>query len=154
MEALVIDLVIRMKMNSDKRACGLERWHRKRGAEFSKNRIVIQRTIPNLKQKSESLSSNDQILINQNILYINFTRCFAEKQWLWEGFPSHTSRYVYVTQGWGSVAGSLLLPSSLMLYLSEFRIRGWMYTLNVPHNVTDLNVFFPRFSHQMCVLQL
>lgn len=58
MEALVINLVVRMKMNSGKGACSLEWWDRKSGAEFPKNRVLIQRTISKLKQKKrESLST-------------------------------------------------------------------------------------------------
>lgn len=60
MEALVINLVVRMKMNSGKGTCSLEWWDRQSGAEFPKNGVLIQRTISNLKQtnkKNESLST-------------------------------------------------------------------------------------------------
>lgn len=72
MEASVINLVVRMKMNSGKGTCSLEWWGRESGAEFSKNRILSQKTISNLKQKKESLHFNCQILITQITLYINF----------------------------------------------------------------------------------
>ena len=58
MEALVINLVVRMKMNSGKGTCGLQWWYREGGAELSKNGVLIQRTISNLKQKNEPLSTN------------------------------------------------------------------------------------------------
>lgn len=57
MEALVINLVVRMEMNSGKGTCSLQRWDRESGAEFSKNGVLIQRTISNLKQKNESSSA-------------------------------------------------------------------------------------------------
>lgn len=59
MEALVINLVVRMKMNSGKGTCSLEWWDRESGTEFPKNGVLIQRTISNLKQtnKNESLST-------------------------------------------------------------------------------------------------
>lgn len=57
MKALVINLVVRMEMNSGKGPCGLQWWDRECGAEFPKNGVLIQRTISNLKQKNEPLSS-------------------------------------------------------------------------------------------------
>ena len=57
MKPLVINLVVGMEMNPGKGTCSLEWWDRQRGAEFPKNRVLMQRTISNLKQEKGSLSS-------------------------------------------------------------------------------------------------